>query len=1435
MPAALAAAHIGHQIEHSSAMMGFLVGAAIGLAAGVAIVATVVTGGAALAVVAAVGGAVAATGGGALAGMYVGQAHTSPKGPITTGSANVYFGPARIPAARAVLDTVSCSNHGTKRIATGSDSVFINAYPAARDTDRTECDGVIASDLNHILIGAETLAYLPIDSEVPEWMVNLATGMAIVGGAVALMFGGAAAFVAGGWCALGSFGLQAGLSVAGSAVLAPLGGMIGEAVLGGEMGRRLGEVTFGMIGGGVAGRFGLGMGRRTFTGHPVDVATGELYTAETDFTMGGTIPIPWERFWISSSDQNGSLGRKWHHPLDMELVEGGDYAVLRVPHGRLVLLPRLAAGQSFYHRAEKLTAIRDSESGWRIRMQDGLIRRMAAWPGQPGRFRLTALSDDNGNQISLSYDSRGCLVNVRASDGIDYQFSLDPVGRVTEIARTDGNARVTLVTYTYDLAGELIAVRNAGGAALLYAYSQNLMVRETRRSGMSFYFEWDDPAAGCEARCTRTWGDGGIYVRDITYDTERALTMVRNGKNHTERYFRDARGFVTRCFSPMGAQSRARFNRFGECESSTDANGWAQYSDYDTFGRLVRFRDETGASQSFAYASHDPADPNFLNVARHVDALGHETLTGYDPRGNLISLTDPTDYTVLMLRDERGLPLAVRDVEGALARYSWTLQGWLKEERSSNGGRISYRYDGFGRVQEETVEDAGSTRYRYDMQDRLVEALGPDGRTTRMAYDAEGNLIERIDPGGNRIAWDFAGLPMPVLRTNADGTRFRYSYDSELNLIGLQNEAGELYALEYDPDERLIGEIGFDGRRQRYHYDPAGHVIRYEDGHRGHRLTRDAVGRLLQRQCSDGSWASYRYDAQGRMILAENQIRRTAFAYDPRGLVLREVQGDVEIAHALSPRGERVSTILPDGRSIGYGYDQGSRFDRLSFQGRLVLRLMRDRMGRETQREGGGISLSTDYDPQGRIERQRAYRRRRDKPAFGRSYAYDQSGLVRSVRDAMRGDRVFQYDDRGQLCRATGGGLRETFAFDPAGNILADVENVRNASVVGGRLLMRGDVHYRYDDAGNRVEMRRGWGGRHVYQLDYDDMNQLAEVRETSGRMYRTTYFAYDALGRRVLKHHREESAPLVAANDWSGNGAPPQTRLTVEETTWFLWDGDVLLAEGKGDMSGPSDAFATVYIHEPDTFRPAAQIRRISAEHEGRVLLYWNDHLGTPHELTNETGELVWQVALKAWGGIAGAHVERVENNLRFQGQYFDVETGLHYNRFRHYDPEAGCYITQDPIGLAGGEVLARYASEPLQCVDPWGLTTWDDFRRESRGLYDRAGLSAAYAEKYPKPTVMPGAAVHGNSHASTRTTYGYIIRERTADGSPGRILKFGETSQPNPIRRYSQAYYMRNNAYMQVVKKGSKAQMYQWQHQRIVQYTARHGVRPSLNRCNY
>ncbi|MBY5943518.1 RHS domain-containing protein [Halomonas sp. DP5N14-9] len=105
-------------------------------------------------------------------------------------------------------------------------------------------------------------------------------------------------------------------------------------------------------------------------------------------------------------------------------------------------------------------------------------------------------------------------------------------------------------------------------------------------------------------------------------------------------------------------------------------------------------------------------------------------------------------------------------------------------------------------------------------------------------------------------------------------------------------------------------------------------------------------------------------------------------------------------------------------------------------------------------------------------------------------------------------------------------------------------------------------------------------------------------------------------------------------------------------------------------------------------------------------------DHLGTPMELAECDGKLAWVGHYRAWGKLTKASDGRgnpstTDNPLRFQGQYLDEETGLHYNRHRYYDPETGRFTTQDPIGLAGGENLYMYAPNPTGWVDPLGLAS--------------------------------------------------------------------------------------------------------------------------------
>ncbi|RMO75329.1 hypothetical protein ALQ35_00691, partial [Pseudomonas fluorescens] len=78
-----------------------------------------------------------------------------------------------------------------------------------------------------------------------------------------------------------------------------------------------------------------------------------------------------------------------------------------------------------------------------------------------------------------------------------------------------------------------------------------------------------------------------------------------------------------------------------------------------------------------------------------------------------------------------------------------------------------------------------------------------------------------------------------------------------------------------------------------------------------------------------------------------------------------------------------------------------------------------------------------------------------------------------------------------------------------------------------------------------------------------------------------------------------------------------------------------------------------------------------------------------------------------RAYGEIARLDVSKIDNPLRFQGQYFDAESGLHYNRHRYYNPDIGRYLTPDPVKLAGGINAYQYVPSPTGWIDPLGLNS--------------------------------------------------------------------------------------------------------------------------------
>ncbi len=112
----------------------------------------------------------------------------------------------------------------------------------------------------------------------------------------------------------------------------------------------------------------------------------------------------------------------------------------------------------------------------------------------------------------------------------------------------------------------------------------------------------------------------------------------------------------------------------------------------------------------------------------------------------------------------------------------------------------------------------------------------------------------------------------------------------------------------------------------------------------------------------------------------------------------------------------------------------------------------------------------------------------------------------------------------------------------------------------------------------------------------------------------------------------------------------------------------------------------------------------------------YHNDLNGLPEQLTEADGHDVWRATYRVWGNTLEEVREPYfieEQNLRFQGQYLDRETGLHFNTFRFYDPDVGRFTTPDPIGLAGGLNLYQYTPNPLTWMDPLGLSCSSDAKK--------------------------------------------------------------------------------------------------------------------------
>ena len=1033
-------------------------------------------------------------------------------------------------------------------------------------------------------------------------------------------------------------------------------------------------------------------------GCPISMFTGEELLQLSDFTIESAIPLTWTRLYRSSNSTMGGLGVGWTHVFCDRLSVTANTLTWHDDENRTVTFPLIKQNEEYFHCYERLTLSRPGNNTFCLTGADNICRRFSEVA--PGQYVLLSLSDRDDNTVKLGYDHRQLLQTIYtlSEQGRRALYVIKRNNRhsITSIERVDVLTKKTVQTqvrYQYDEHDNLTLAKDAVNEGEQYTYNNHILIHRRLRSGIGIHFEWDQYTP--EAKCLHQWGDNGYYDYRFTWEDDGdensdGYNTASNGNGVTRKYKHNAQGRLIEEINGEGHRTRYVYNQHGWLTETIDPMGNCSYLHYDERGNVVESENPLGHTAQSVFDERG-------QLTVYTDPRGYQWQRQFNRDGNVSQLIDPLGATTQWYYNSRKQPTHILYENGEQECLSWNANKQLERSaRLSKEGAVAqeyaYRYDDQGRViaityPDKHVEkltynaldqvicverDHDITHYLYDGLGRLLLLKHADGCEEKLAYDSMGGVSAYQDKSGAITQWFYEdGLSQPTRRVNPDGSIFRYEYDSERNLTALVNENGDRHELVYDCNDQIIAERGFDGRCQYYRYNALGHLVHScdEDG-RELDYTRDALGQLSTLHDSDGSESTFKYNQTGALLEAQNAHSLIQFLYDPIGHVLQEQQGEAIIQHCYDELGRLTCTMTPDGQAIDYHYDLTGELTSVDYAGRNVSQFQRDELGRVVQQQQGGLTSYSEYDPQGRLTKMQSYKAVQSGldqalPVLGRSYQYTQTGYVKAINDLTRGATEYHYDARERLVQVQGV-TPERFAFDPASNLIDSQEPLnqsRTAQQTGNRLRFHGDKKYTYDRSGNLIKECRGKNGCRVTQFKYNAQNQLTHV-DREGQRFE---FDYDAVGRRIRKRDR------------------------FGETS-FIWNGDVLLSEQRNN-------YQRTYLFLPDTFVPLAFIQDDAIYH------YRTDHLGTPQEVANDDGDIVWQVCYQAYGNIAKVYAEQIDNPLRFQGQYYDTELGLHYNRHRYYDPSVGRYISQDPIGLLGGENSYAYGVNPIGWVDPFGL----------------------------------------------------------------------------------------------------------------------------------
>ncbi|MFA7345640.1 MAG: RHS repeat-associated core domain-containing protein [Terrimicrobiaceae bacterium] len=1090
---------------------------------------------------------------------------------------------------------------------------------------------------------------------------------------------------------------------------------------------------------------------------PVNLATGAYTMAVTDLALGeANTPrgLALSRSYDSSrKDQSTALGNGWRHSCDGKVMVNSDldssFGFRQPSDAAQTIIGILAAvdfSDSTYSAKEMMAGIlsanwlvnRVTNNAANVQLGEQRMTYISnadgSWNPPPGS--TTALTGSSGSFVlqprfggSVTFNAQNRVSQWRDADNNMQAFAYDVNGRLS--TATDSQGRLLVFSYVSGSSPLIQSVSDGTGRTVTYSYTGNNLtgIQDVEGYNTTLVYDsrnllkdWKDHANNYITRNTynsqdrvsqqlsqgvanRLWqffyspgmtqeedplGNVSFHFFDSKNRHEGSMDALGNafykyydGQNHV-KVTMDAEGRITWfdydpnqnltfITDPAGKITRCDYDGSFRLWKITDPTSRVTEFGYDGENHLTSIKDPGNRTTSMTYNAdgrlHVITDPDnktttftsydqWANPTGVTRADGSTTSTVFNARGDMTSFTDGRSKTTGFTYDKRRLLKTATDPLNHASNWTYDSNGRPATATDRNNKTTTTVFNNLGHLQTVAAPNTGTVTMGYDLRDLPITASDGLNHTTTTGFDAAGRLTSLTDP-----------LSITVLQTVLDGTGLVTQQKNGLNKTTqlFYDSVGRLsYTL--DPLNRRVDNTFDDAGRQLtlknrlnrtftsgYGTDGLPTTFTYPSGRQSSIVDRDLAGRPHTLQKPSGQQTVLTYEGMGRVKTQADGVGTITWTYDGEGNPTNVAEGSANISRTFDDLGRVLTCTDTAGNTVSYTWDNEGNLAAITYPGNKTV-----------------------------------------------TYTYDGSNRLKTVTDWANRLTTYTWDNGGRLTQVDRpNGTRQRLEYDNANRLSATYEE-RGATSIW-------QAGYGYDNA-YRLTSYNPTPPTRTYApppatMTYDNDNRLIS--------YNGQTVANDANGNLLSA---PVSGTLLGALTWDARnrlfGAGSVTYVYDAEnrrvsstkdsqTTNYTWSRgglDRLLVKNNPDGSVTRYIHGLGLIYEENTS---------SGGGAATTSFYHYNWQGSTMALSDAVGNVTARLSYSPYGEVTV--VSGTPNTpFLFNGQ-FGVMTepnGLFCMQARYYSPIYRRFLSEDPIGFAGGINLYGYVSaNPVSLIDPFGL----------------------------------------------------------------------------------------------------------------------------------